>query len=358
MLFKNTLELLTNFIKKLPKDQVVAISDDRLCIWQYIVVENFPTSLVSLYEKTAWGLFGVKVYIYSKEYSNFFESGSYFYFPQWSDPDILYRNLINDFSYEIDLKFALPEDLYKSWLSYLDIPLILSPSERTANPDLINDFLYIESRYDFLMEISNHSKYHTFFMTSTDELMVWYLSNQDKLQSMLVLYKYFLNTIQVPVDKYKITKLALISEIQKIRFHVELIKKAMFFGYKNFSQIRSDLNKNISASEVPYQENMGNIEQQEYLTGRVSKIYHRDDIKDFQKWAIMVAYNTNPEYMSAFLSAKAVIVENASRLSHAAITCREFGIPGALWATGCMGFQDNSTIEIDTQSKIIKICQK
>ena len=52
MHFQNTLELLMNFIKKLPQDQVVAISDDRLCIWQYIVTEHFPTSLISLYEET------------------------------------------------------------------------------------------------------------------------------------------------------------------------------------------------------------------------------------------------------------------------------------------------------------------
>ena len=358
MHFQNTLELLMNFIKKLPQDQVVAISDDRLCIWQYIVTEHFPTSLISLYEETVWGLFGTKLYINAEKYGKWMELWSYFYFPQWSSEDILYRQLIDSFSYEIDLKLALRDDVYDSWLSYNKIPLILSPQERTANVVLLDDFLYIDSRNEFLLEMSHHAKYHEFFY-GNEVLQEGYAIYQNKLQSLLLIYKYLSNNIpSIDGVEYRTVQLALMSEINKIRFHVELTKKAMFFGYKTLSHVKIDLEKDFSLLEVTYQENIWNIERETYWLGNLSKVYNRDDIKNFPKWAIMVAYNTNPEYMAAFLSAKAVIVENASQLSHAAITCREFSIPWALGASGCMGFQNNATLEIDTQNKIIQICQK
>lgn len=194
-------------------------------------------------------------------------------------------------------------------------------------------------------------------MTSANSLESGYFSNQNKLYSMLALYKFFQKNNNGENREYVIARAALISEIQKIRFHVELLKKALSFGFQTFTDVRAALNNRQSPKIISYNENLGWIGRQKIIHGNVYKIYHRDDIINFPADSIMVAYNTNPEYMSAFLQAKAVIVENTSQLSHTAITCREFNIMGVLWAVGCMNFKDNDFIEIDTINKIIKLCQ-
>jgi phosphohistidine swiveling domain-containing protein len=45
---------------------------------------------------------------------------------------------------------------------------------------------------------------------------------------------------------------------------------------------------------------------------------------------IMVAENTNPEFIYAFYKASLILVESSSELSHAAVTCKELDIPLAL----------------------------
>jgi len=357
MLFYETFELFKSFVSILNKEQIAAISDDRLCIWKFINDSHFPTSLIRLFETTVWGLYGVKIYIYAEEYKNRFEEWSYFFYPKGTKEDNYYQGLIKNYNYEIDLKFWHPSEFDLRGLHFMGIPLVLSPRERTANPELIHDFLSIDNINDFIQEISNHSKYHTFFMTSTESLESGYYSNQTKLYGLITLYKYFLKMDRRSIDHYDYVKNAFVSEINKIRFHVELLKKALSFGFKTFLDIRSALNNRESPLLIHYGENLWNIEKSETVRGSVYKIYHRDDLKDFPDDAIMVAYNTNPEYMSAFLRARAVMVENTSQLSHTAITCREFNIQWVLWAIGCMNFKNGDPIEIHTIDKTIRLCQ-
>jgi hypothetical protein len=139
----------------------------------------------------------------------------------------------------------------------MDFPLVPSPTERTANPKLIYDFLFISQIDEFIEELSHHAKYHTFFMTSANSLESGYFSNQNKLYSMLALYKFFQKNNNGENREYVIARAALISEIQKIRFHVELLKKALSFGFQTFTDVRAALNNRQSPKIISYNENLG-----------------------------------------------------------------------------------------------------
>lgn len=90
------------------------------------------------------------------------------------------------------------------------------------------------------------------------------------------------------------------------------------------------------------------------ITWSIHKVYNKQSASNMKRWDIMLAYNTNPEFLKAFYSAKAVCVETFSELSHAAVTCRELWIPLVLWASWIMDLGDWQNITIDiSQKKII-----
>lgn len=89
---------------------------------------------------------------------------------------------------------------------------------------------------------------------------------------------------------------------------------------------------------------------------KVHKVYNIETAKTLQKWDIMVAENTNPEFLQAFYNASCICVETRSELSHAAITCKELNIPLILGAVdiflSCVDWQN---IVIDTIKKEVYI---
>lgn len=113
--------------------------------------------------------------------------------------------------------------------------------------------------------------------------------------------------------------------------------------------------KILKKDEVEYIKNISLIEWSMY-SGFVEKVYNKYTANSFLKWNIMIAKNTNPEFLNAFYNAKMVCADTKSELSHAAITCRELKIPLALWCDNLFfSVENNDFITVNTKEKIIKI---
>ena len=71
---------------------------------------------------------------------------------------------------------------------------------------------------------------------------------------------------------------------------------------------------------------------------------------------IMVAPTTDPSWVPLFLAAEAVVVNVGAVGSHAAIMCRELGIPCAVSVVDATSrIPDGSTIEIDGSTGAVTI---
>lgn len=68
------------------------------------------------------------------------------------------------------------------------------------------------------------------------------------------------------------------------------------------------------------------------ITGPVSIIHSPTEIDKIRKGDILVAPQTNPDYVPAMKKAAAIVTEKGGRTSHAAIVSRELGIPAVVGA--------------------------
>ncbi len=68
--------------------------------------------------------------------------------------------------------------------------------------------------------------------------------------------------------------------------------------------------------------------------GHVNTIFSPKDISRIQHGDILVAPQTNPDYVPAMKKAAAIVTEKGGRTSHAAIVSRELGIPAVVGAEG------------------------
>ncbi|MGB9883601.1 MAG: phosphoenolpyruvate synthase, partial [Microgenomates group bacterium] len=69
-------------------------------------------------------------------------------------------------------------------------------------------------------------------------------------------------------------------------------------------------------------------------TGPAKIIYSPKEIDKIKKGDVLVAPQTNPDYVPAMKKASAIITEKGGRTSHAAIVSRELGIPAVVGAEG------------------------
>ena len=70
------------------------------------------------------------------------------------------------------------------------------------------------------------------------------------------------------------------------------------------------------------------------VTGPVTVIHSPSEIDRIHKGDILVAPQTNPDYVPAMKKAAAIVTEKGGRTSHAAIVSRELGIPAVVGAEG------------------------
>lgn len=82
--------------------------------------------------------------------------------------------------------------------------------------------------------------------------------------------------------------------------------------------------------------------------GHVNIIMSPKDISKIQHGDILVAPQTNPDYVPAMKKAAAIVTEKGGRTSHAAIVSRELGIPAVVGAEGATKIlKDNMAISVN-----------
>ena len=78
-------------------------------------------------------------------------------------------------------------------------------------------------------------------------------------------------------------------------------------------------------------------------------------IPTFNRGEILVARHTDPGWIMVFPSARGVLVERGSLLSHAAIVARELGIPAVVSLPGLTKWlKDGDVVEMDGSTGIIR----
>jgi pyruvate,water dikinase len=80
------------------------------------------------------------------------------------------------------------------------------------------------------------------------------------------------------------------------------------------------------------------------------------DIRDLQEGEILVAPTTSPSWAPAFAKIKAAVTDVGGVMSHAAIVCREYGLP-AIVGTGhaTKVIKTGMMIRVDGSSGVITI---
>lgn len=66
------------------------------------------------------------------------------------------------------------------------------------------------------------------------------------------------------------------------------------------------------------------------VQGEVVIINGLSEFKNMKEGAILVTFMTSPPWLPVMYDAKAVVTDMGGMLSHAAIVCREFGIPAVV----------------------------
>lgn len=78
--------------------------------------------------------------------------------------------------------------------------------------------------------------------------------------------------------------------------------------------------------------------------GHVNVIFSPNDIDKIKQGDILVAPQTNPDYVPAMKKAAAIVTEKGGRTSHAAIVSRELGIPAVVGAENATEILTNGTV--------------
>lgn len=131
--------------------------------------------------------------------------------------------------------------------------------------------------------------------------------------------------------------------------------------YKFYKTLYEKSYNKISEALSWSQENVKNINyfknisvHQKEIIWRVYKVFNLESSRKIPRGAIMIAQDTNPEFLGAFYKSKCICVETSSELSHAAITCKELWIPLALWARDIFFVTDDGKeIRVNTEEKVI-----
>ncbi len=95
------------------------------------------------------------------------------------------------------------------------------------------------------------------------------------------------------------------------------------------------------------------------VQGKVCIILDPFNSKKFQKGNILVAAMTSPEYVFLMEKAAAIVTDAGGLTCHAAIVCREFGLPcivGTRIATQVL--HDGDLVEINTAKGTVKILKR
>ncbi|OGM01887.1 hypothetical protein A2115_00355 [Candidatus Woesebacteria bacterium GWA1_41_8] len=115
-----------------------------------------------------------------------------------------------------------------------------------------------------------------------------------------------------------------------------------FKDQKEFQKIQNLIKRKRSKT----QEIKGTVACRGKVEGRVRIIKAYDDLKEFKKGEILVAFQTQPAYVVVMAKAAAIVTDSGGITSHAAIIAREFGIP-------CVVGTNNATSLLKNGDKVL-----
>jgi pyruvate,water dikinase len=95
------------------------------------------------------------------------------------------------------------------------------------------------------------------------------------------------------------------------------------------------------------------------VEGKVRVVKHLEEITKIEQGEILVCPTTNPAWAPIFTKIKASITDIGGLTSHAAIVCREYGVPsvtGTGIATNVLKTGD--TVKVDGNTGIVKILKR
>ncbi len=121
---------------------------------------------------------------------------------------------------------------------------------------------------------------------------------------------------------------------------------------KNFEKILEAKNREIEDKKII----RGFTAYAGKVKGAVKIIVSRKDYGKMKKGDILVAINTNPDYLPIIKKAAAIVADEGGLLCHAAIVSREFKIPciiGTKIATQVL--KDGMVVEVDAEKGIVRI---
>jgi len=121
--------------------------------------------------------------------------------------------------------------------------------------------------------------------------------------------------------------------------------KLHFYYFKDQKQFKK-IQKLIKRKRPKTQEIKGTAACRGKVEGRVRIIKVYDDLKEFKKGEILVAFQTQPAYVVAMTKAAAIVTDSGGITSHAAIIAREFGIP-------CVVGTNNATFLLKNGDKVL-----
>jgi pyruvate,water dikinase len=94
------------------------------------------------------------------------------------------------------------------------------------------------------------------------------------------------------------------------------------------------------------------------VEGRARVVYHADDLGQVQDGEILVATITAPSWGPVFGKIKATVTDIGGMMSHAAIVCREYGLPAVTGTgNGSTSIQTGQLVRVDGNSGRVEILE-
>lgn len=90
-------------------------------------------------------------------------------------------------------------------------------------------------------------------------------------------------------------------------------------------------------------------------TGPARIVRGPEDFDRLQPGDVLVCPATDPAWTPLFARAVAVVAQTGSRLSHAAIVAREYGIPAVLGMAGALNLPDGAVIDVDGSAGTVRV---
>lgn len=92
--------------------------------------------------------------------------------------------------------------------------------------------------------------------------------------------------------------------------------------------------------------------------GVVRVVVDLDDVNDLAEGTVLVCRATDPSWASLFPLAEAVVTDVGSAMSHAAIVCRELGLPCvANTRTATRDLRDGMRVRVDGTSGVVEVVE-